>query len=556
MFGSKRMLRVLAPLAVVCSAFFVASCNGSNNSTPSPSSSSLPATVSYSVTLTTIAGSIPLPAVSGGNAATLNYVGSSASPSPSPFPSAGIALATTSQVAPPTNAPVPTSARRQPLARTNATAALYVTFTLGTAVPASIFSGEVLNLGSGSPTNVPYFVELDDLTTNTYINTYPGSAANNGIVTFANANGFVPSTNLANVGLTTTDTYLLQFYYLGAGATPSPSPSPSGSAPAATPTPVVVSTTEPLAAAQSFSLPVTSGGFIANISVPATAGGASLTTSGTSGLPGGISGVGTTNSYFPLYSVGFTSSAAVALTSPQITLQLPSNLATGNPIFGALCTASACPLDAQDLNVAPSTSSGSITFGPGAFKGFTSVGSQPIYVVIYSSRQTPAGNVASPVTVAAGGVGTIPLPAITPNGGAGSYASTVTLAGLSAATTVTVAAQTGLFTGMSAIIPNTQTVFYVLSITATPAVTSSGFGCGSTGCSVVALTVPPDNITAATGKTYEVEECSASVCPVASSSPSPLMLNGSVLNVSPAQLPSAAVPFDPVKPVYLVFFYQ
>ena len=559
MVGFRRMLRVFAPLAVVCGALFIANCGGNNNSSPS-APTTYPTSAAYTVGLSAASGTIALPIVSRGNSATLSYIGSGATPFPSPFPSAGITFSATASVAAPTNAPAPTSAKRQVLAKGAVTGALYVSFQLTTALPASIFSTEVLTLGSTMPTNVPYFVELDDLTTKAYINTYPGSAVTNGAVTFANSNGYVPNVSLANVTLAPTDTYLLQFYYLGAGASPSPSPSPNGSAsPIATP--VAVSTTVPLGAPQTFGLPVTAGGFVAGGTVPAASGPA-LTITGTSQLPTGISGVGTTNSAYPFYALGFSSTAAVTLPSPQITLQLPTNFSSTNPILAALCTTAACPVDARDVAVPPTVATGTASFAQGAFAGFTSVGTQPLYVIFYTSRTTPIGNIASPVPVAAGGVGVINVPTITTNTGTSTgdaYSSTVTIGGLSAATTVTIAAQTGLFAGISAIVPNTQTVVYALAVTANPGVSTSGFGCGSTGCSTVVLSLPADVVAAAAAasKKFYVEECSAAACPVKSSDVVQFSPNtANQLSVDPTKFGSDITGFDPVNPVYLVFLYK
>ena len=563
MFGSLRVLRVLAPLAVVCGALFAVSCGGGNSS-PSSSPTSYPTSASDVVTLSTTAGTLPLPSVSPGNSVTLNYIGSSATPFPSPFPSAGITLSTTQLSAPPTNAPAPTSKSRTTLSHTNAVAVTSVTFTLNYALPVTAFSGETLNLATTEPVNQPYFVELDDLTSNTYINTFPGTAVNNGATTFTNANGFVtvPTTTLLN----TTDTYLMQFYYLSNGmpATPTPSPSPAGSAsPLATPTPVGVATTVPLGAATQVSLPVVAGGFVANVSVPAGGSSAtSLTVTGASSLPAGITSVGTND--YPYYVLGFTASASVPLTSPGVTVQLPSNFSDStSEIFGALCTSTACPVDAADAAIAPASVStgGLVTFNAAAFPGFTSVGTTTRYLIVYTSRGTPAGQSVSAM-FAAGATGSLAVPSITSNLGA--YTSTVTLSGLGAATTVTVAAQTGLFPTITAIVPNTQTIVYALALNASPQVTSPGLSCGSSGCSIVTLTVPAAVITAASGKTFAVEECSATACPVKNASGSPYQMMLTAPNASnqlfvpstfTTDITSLYVPGS-ANTAYLVFYYQ
>jgi hypothetical protein len=561
MFGLLRVLRVLAPLAVVCGALFAVSC-GSNNSSPSSTPTAYPTNGSDVITLSSSAGTIPLPSVSPGNYVNLNYIGSSAVPFPSPLPSAGITMTALVLSAPPTGAPLPTSAKRAPLSRSNAVGVTYVTFTLSNALPANFISGETLNLAPSLPVNQAYFVELDDLTTGAYINTYPGTAVSNGATTFTNANGFVAGTDLSKIILNTTDTYVYQFYYLSNGslATPTPSPSPASSAsPYPTPTPVVVATTEPMGSAFSVTLPVTSGGFIASVSVPAAGTSAtSLTLSGATTLPNTIPEIGTTNSLYPYYVLGFTATGSVALpASPLINVQLPTNFAdTTTAISAALCTATACPVDTQDSAVAPSSiSNGLVTFNANAFPGFNSVGTTTQYVIVYTSRATPVGQSTS-VPFAAGSAGSITVPPITTT--AGVYASTVNVSGLSAATTVNVAAQTGLFTGITAIVPNTQSIVYALAITANPHVSTSGLVCGGSGCSTVVLTVPAAVITAASGKTFYVEKCSATMCPVSSGDEVALLAPNASnqLFVNPSTFGADVTSLDPTSTLYLVFFYQ
>jgi hypothetical protein len=576
MFGF-RMLRVLAPLAVVSGALFAVSC-GSNNSSPSATPTSYPTNAADTITLSTTAGQIALPQVSPGANVVLNYIGSSATPFPSPFPAAGVTMNTTIYAAPPTNAPAPTSYRRSRLSQANAVGVQYITFTLSAAMPTTFLGSEVLNLSSNLPVNQPYFVELDDLsnTANPYINTFPGTAVTNGSVTFTNSNGYNPlyngfataATAAGSQSLNTTDTYLLQFYYLTTGvpATPTPSPTPVATAsatlnPVATPTPVVVATTAPLGSALTLQLPVVAGGYIASgIAIPAAGSSAtSITVSGSSSLPTGITTIGNSNAFYPFYVLGFTATSNVGLASPAFNLTLPSNFSTTTyPIEGALCTVSACPVDTADENVAPgSLTNGVVSFKAGAFPGFTSVSPTQQFIIVYSSRATPAQNDASPVAIAAGGTGTVTLPAITTSSGA-TYGGNVTIGGLGGAATVNVTAEAGLLPNITAIIPNTQTIFYSLSLNATPHVTATSPLCGSSGCTLVALTVPPSLLTAAGSATFKVEECSSTACPVSASD---------VLALTPPASPSyqLTVPgtfgaditsLDPTATTYLVFYYQ
>jgi hypothetical protein len=556
MFGFKRLLRMLAPLAVVCGALFAASCGG--NSTPSATATIGPSQ-GYSITLTTSGGAITLPAVTNNVYATLQYQGSNVA-IPSPFPSSGITLITTSAVSAPTNAPVPTSLKRTPLSRTNATGALYLTFTVGANLPGNVFSSETLNLGTTLPQNVPYYVELDDLTNtaNPYVDTFPAGAITNSTVTFANANGFIPTFDLSTYTFKSTDTYLLQFYYLGTGTAPTPTPTPNPSAsPSPTPTPIGAVTTVPFGTAQSISLPVTIGGFVGTVTVPAAGtSAASLTTTAQSALPTGIAAIGTANNTYPFYSLGFSSSAAVGTGSPGIQLQLPTNLAsTANQILAALCTVAApCPIETQQPAISTNAAGGTVlTLNPGQFQTFTGYTTTPQYVIFYSNRTTPVENTVSG-TVPAGTNTTLNVPAITPTTGQ-SFTSAVTLGGLSGTTTATIAAQNGLFSGISAIIPNTQTVFYALDITASsPVTTTAGALCGISPC--ITVTLPSQTISAASSAlaNFYVEQCNATACPIPSTAPSELTLSGSTLNVTATQ--AGVVSGLGSTPVYLVFYYQ
>jgi hypothetical protein len=568
MSGLLRVLRVLAPLAVVCGALFAVSCGNNNSSLTT--ATSYPTSASDVVTLTATAGTIPLPAVSPGNSVTINYIGSSASPLPSPFPSAGITMTTTELTAPPTNAPALTAKNRSILSKSNAVNVTSVEFVLNAALPLSAFNMETLNLAKTLPVNQAYFVELDDLsstTGTTYINTFPGSAVNSGAVQFTNSGGFlatnaVPGSpgSTSPVILNTTDTYLLQFYYLSNGtpATPTPSPSPQGSAsPYPTPTPVVVATTVPLGAAANITLPVVVGGFTGTVGLPAAGSGASITLTGASTLPNGITSVGTND--YPYYIFGFTSTASVAFgQSPALTLQLPTNFSDSNPIYAALCTATACPVASGDVGgpVTPS-STDQVTFPAGSIPGFTGVGTTTQYVIVYTNRGTPAGQ--STQQTLAGGSGSIPVPAISAS--LGTYSSTVNLSGLSGSPTVTVAAQTGLFPAITAIVPNTQTIFYALALGATSTTTTNGLQCGASGCSTIVLTIPQalvnDVAALSPVPTFYVEECTATQCPVSTSD---VVALTPVSGTSTATL-SVAPPFASdvtslsTTPTYIVFSY-
>jgi hypothetical protein len=579
MFGF-RLLRVLAPLAVVCGALFAVSC-GSSNSSPSSSPTSYPTNAAEVATLSTSAGQIVLPQVSPGAYVTLNYIGSSATPFPSPFPAAGVTLNTTIYAAPPTNAPAPTSFRRSKLSQANAVGVQYVTFTLSNAMPTNFISSEVLTLTSTMPVNQPYYIELDDLsnTSNPYINTFPGTAVNNGTVTFTNSNGFntlyngfataSTSGTTGTQSLNTTDTYLMQIYYLSTGvpATPTPSPTPVATAsgtisPVATPTPVVVATTVPLGSAVTLQLPVVAGGYIANnIGIPAAgSSSSSLTVSGSSSLPTGITTIGNSNSFYPFYVLGLASTGSASFKSPGFSVVLPSNFSTSTyPIQGALCTVSACPIDTtSDENVASTltTTNGvsTVSFAPGAFPGFTGVSTTQQYIIVYSSRSTPAQNDATPLPLAAGATGTVQLPTLS------NYGGSLNIGGLGGATTVNVSSEPGLLPNISAIIPNTQTIFYSLSINATPHVSTTAGGplCGSSGCTLASLTIPAAIVSAAGSAAFYVEECSSTACPVSS---------GDVLKLTtptaspytltvPGTFGTDITSLDPTATTFLVFYYQ
>jgi hypothetical protein len=584
MFGSLRVLRVLAPLAVVCGALFAVSCGGNSTLT---TATSYPTSASDVVTLSTSPGLIPLPGVSPGNSVSINYLGSGASPLPSPFPSAGITMTTTELTAPPTNAPALSSKTRSILSKSNAVVVTTVEFVLNYALPLSAFNMETLNLAKSEPVNQPYFVELDDLsatTGTTYINTFPGSAVSSGAVQFTNAGGYLPVNNVPGGGsgpvmLNTTDTYLLQFYYLSNGslATPTPSPSPvstaSGATPYPTPTAVAVSTSIPLGAATTVPLPVVAGGFVATVSLPAGSG-STVSITGSSSLPNAITSVGTND--FPYYVLGFTGSSTAALESPGFSLSLPLNFSDStSEIFAALCTTAACPISsaAADAAVPPSSittgSSGQtiITYNPNSFKDFTSVSPTTQYLIVYSSRGTPASQSTS-VPIAAGSSASIAIPAITTNQVGvvgGTYTGTLNLGGLGGATTATVAAQTGLFPSITAIVPNTQQIFYALSINASPQVSAPASLCGSAGCSAGSLTIPSSLATALTSsQNFYVEECSTSACPVLNNTTpysAVLTLSGTTLTIPSSFVTNVTtlVPANSTNPagtVYLVFYYQ
>jgi hypothetical protein len=332
--------------------------------------------------------------------------------------------------------------------------------------------------------------------------------------------------------------------------------------PVATPTPVVVATTLPMGTSQSFTLPVVAGGFVANVAVPAAGTSAtSLTTTGASSLPTGLNAVGNTNSLFPYYILGFTATSTVAVPSPQFTVLLPSNFSDAtSEIFGALCTTAACPVDSADAAIAPaSVANGVVSFNGGAFPGFTSVGATTEYLIVYTSRGTPASQATS-VPFAAGSAGTITVPAITTS--TGIYASTVNLSGLSAATTVTAGAQTGLFSAITAIVPNSQTIIYGLSLNASPQVSTSGLQCGSSGCSTVVLTIPASVVSSvsAASKSFYVEECTATACPVNTSDVLQLAAPNSASQV--VVPPTFATDITSLSPPgstatsYLIFFYK
>jgi hypothetical protein len=282
-------------------------------------------------------------------------------------------------------------------------------------------------------------------------------------------------------------------------------------------------------------------------------------------LPSGIS-VG--SNQYPFYVMGFSSTSSVALgESPQINIQLPSNFSSAYQILGALCTSAACPVQPQDGSVIPMLSQtggiNSYSFAAGSFPDFTTVTSTPQYIVAYINRSIPAGGVSSPVPIPYGGYGVINVPAVpaSPPPGVTPISSVVQIGGLSATTNATVAAQTGLFPEQTAIVPNTQTVFYALKITTSGTVTTPGFQCGSTNCALASVAVSPDVIAAAGAKSFYVEQCSGSNCPIVVNgsplAPTHLTLNANnQLNVSPLSFGSQVTGFSLTTPVYLVFFYQ
>jgi hypothetical protein len=137
----------------------------------------------------------------------------------------------------------------------------------------------------------------------------------------------------------------------------------------------------------------------------------------------------------------------------------------------------------------------------------------------------------------------------------------MTIGGLTSATTVNVTAEPGLLPAISTIVPNTQTIFYSLSLNAAPAASLGSMIplCGSSGCTLVALTVPAALVSGAPSTaSYYVEECSATVCPINTSDvlklTSPAAPSYQV--TVPGTFGSDITGLDPIKTVYLVFYYQ
>jgi hypothetical protein len=196
-----------------------------------------------------------------------------------------------------------------------------------------------------------------------------------------------------------------------------------------------------------------------------------------------------------------------------------------------------------------------------AFPGLTSVSPTTQYIIIYTSRGTPAGQSTSKTL--SGGAGSIPVPAISAT--IGTFSSTVNLSGLSGSPTVTVAAQTGLFPAITAVVPNTQTIFYALALGATSTTTTSGgLQCGSTGCSTVVLTIPAALVTNVAGlvptSTFYVEECTATACPVSSTdvlalTPVATSSTTATLSVGPPLFGADITNLNPTSPAYIVFSY-
>jgi hypothetical protein len=233
---------------------------------------------------------------------------------------------------------------------------------------------------------------------------------------------------------------------------------------------------------------------------------------------------------------------------------LPTSFTSQNAIQVALCgsSASTCP-SPEIQNTTTGSQNGATTaiLAPGAFKTFTGYTTAPQYVIFLANR-TIQGATAS-LAIPANGSATASVPgANLPNGG-GSVTSTVTLGTASAATTATINVQAGLLSAITAIIPNSQTIFYSEQLTASPSITFAGgtLACGS---SCITLTLPSPLLTAVSGKSFYVEQCSATACPLPSTSPQLLTLSGSTLTASATQIGSVAGLGS--TPVFLVFFAQ
>jgi len=232
----------------------LAGCGGGTSSPPArflPTPSPTPAGATTTVPIPTN-GSIVLPTVAG-RGVTLSF--GTGVPS-------GATLTVTESTTPPSGVPAPSSVRRT-RSLPGAISFYYLTFTSASNLPVSALTSETISLLPVDPqSGVLYYFELDDVTP-------PGSVvlARCGPATASNYAAAISTSACTATGtlLTTTDTYVEQFYYIpSTSATPaptsspsptlSPSPAPTGSASPAT----IVEESTGISSSQSQPLGITS----------------------------------------------------------------------------------------------------------------------------------------------------------------------------------------------------------------------------------------------------------------------------------------------------------
>lgn len=212
-----RPLLIAAQLVIAAAAIAAAGCGAGNNSAPvvvAPGS----------------LGTFTSPPVDG-LTATFNVA---------PGAPLGTTVTVTSSATAPSGVPAPSTIARQTQSIAGAVSFLYVSIELSQAVPASLFTSEVLALTNAFSTSASYYVEIDDPSATLPKLTTVSGTTSGSAVTFTNANG----SNGNGIETFEADhVYVFQFYYVSAPSqspTPSPSPNVGGLVDIAIPTPAPV----------------------------------------------------------------------------------------------------------------------------------------------------------------------------------------------------------------------------------------------------------------------------------------------------------------------------
>jgi cell division septation protein DedD len=394
-------LYAILPVAVAAAALTVAGCSGGSSGSPNPAPSGTPPVSSLSV----IAAGTGSLAVAAAGGVSVTYL-------TGPGASAGTGVTFASSVTAPANGVAPSSVRRA-AAIAGAVPFYYVSFSVTQAVPATVFTSQVLTL-NGQPAIASYFEEFDDTTTapGSKLITFPGSLSG-GTVTFtpswAPGAAFLPG-----------HTYTAMYYYTPGLPTPTPGPTasataaPSGSVtptpaptftptPAnATPTPVPTATPTPAPTTQAFPVPAgtdssftipPAGGFTGTAQFTGFNVASTVTLNSVPGLPGGISSPTTAGVVF--FAEGVSANPAVTLNGNNctggcgstipLTLYPTLNLiaqASGHTYYVAECNATGCPISPSDA-VAISLSGSALIIQPTTFSDINGLGTSPLWFVFY-----------------------------------------------------------------------------------------------------------------------------------------------------------------------------
>jgi hypothetical protein len=322
---------------------------------------------SASQAIPTSGGSVVFPAAGG---ITATFVFAAGVP-------AGTTITGNASTTAPSGAPAPSSERRSIKAIAGAVPIQYLSFTVSQGFSATLLTSILLSLASSDPAGASYYIEFDDLTAGTKLGTVGPDSDVSGTVTFPTGGSDAPT-------LSTTDTYLAQFYYVPAG---SASPSPvASSSPAASPSPSAAASVAPTSSPSTAASPSASP--------------SSSPSSSPSASPSGSSGDGL--GQFLTFDGGADVASCVATTAGACSaLSSTDGAVTVSATFPSVPTsASSTPLDLY-IQVATSVTQSSPA---GVLPNFTGTGTVYAYLVVYtgtgSGVGTPSGSLLYTMTPA------------------------------------------------------------------------------------------------------------------------------------------------------------